>query len=122
MNRITSRPWFGPGAGAFLYLTGMNDEALHHIGRWWLSLGRWGQTAAVLAALALTLFFVQGALNRRRAAYRSAVRAAELTRPRHRRAAAAPNSPAARGPESAAPAGDSRHSTAAPTGPTTKGL
>ena len=122
MNRITSRPWFGPGAGAFLYLTGMNDEALHHIGTWWLSLGRWGQTGVVLAALALALFFVQGALNRRRDAYRSAVRAAELTRPRRRHSTAAPHGPANTGPDSAAPAGGSRHSTAAQTGPTTKGL
>ena len=122
VNRITSRPWFGPGAGAFLYLTGMNDEALHHIGTWWLGLGRWGQTGAVLAALALALFFVQGALNRRRDAYRSAVRAAELTRPRRRHSTAAPHGPANMGPESAAPAGGARHSTAAQTGPTTKGF
>lgn len=80
MNRIMSRPWFGPGAGAFLYLTGMNDEALHHIGTWWLSLGRWGQTAAVLAALALAAYFIQGALSRRRTAFRSAVGAADATR------------------------------------------
>lgn len=80
MNRLSSRPWFFGGMGAFLYLTGMNDEALHHIGSWWLELGRWGQTAAVLAALALAAYFTQGALNRRRAAFRSAVGAADATR------------------------------------------
>ena len=80
MNRLSSRPWFFGGMGAFLYLTGMNDEALHHIGSWWLELGRWGQTAAVLAALALAAYFTQGALNRRRAAFRSAVGAADAGR------------------------------------------
>ena len=80
MNRLSSRPWFFGGMGAFLYLTGMNDEALHHIGAWWLELGRWGQTAAVLAALALAAYFTQGALNRRRTAYRAAVGAADATR------------------------------------------
>ena len=81
MNRLWSRPWFFGAVGAFGYLTGMNDEALHHLGAWWLDLGRWGQTAAVLAALALAAYFTQGSLNRRRAAYRSAVRAAGATRP-----------------------------------------
>ena len=80
MNRLWSRPWFFGAVGAFGYLTGMNDEALHHLGVWWLDLGRWGQTAAVLTALALAAYFTQGALNRRRAAYRSAVRAADATR------------------------------------------
>ena len=81
MSRLSSRPWFFGGMGAFLYLTGMNDEALHHIGARWLDLGRWGQTAAVLAALALAAYFTQGALNRRRSAFRSAVVAADATRP-----------------------------------------
>ena len=64
--------------GVFLYLTGMNDEALHYLGVGWLGLGRWGQTVAVLAALALVAYFTQGALSRRRSAYRSAVQAAGL--------------------------------------------
>ena len=80
MNRLASRPWFFAGVGAFGYLTGMNDEMLHWLGTWWLELGRWGQTAAVLAVLALAAYFTQGALNRRRAAYRSAVGAADITR------------------------------------------
>ena len=80
MNRLASRPWFFAGVGAFGYLTGMNDEMLHWLGTWWLELGRWGQTAAVLAVLALAAYFTQGALNRRRSAYRSAVVAADATR------------------------------------------
>ena len=80
MNRLSSRPWFFAGMGAFLYLTGMNDEVLHHLGAWWLDLGRWAQTTAVLAVLALTAYFTQGALNRRRSAFRSAVGAADATR------------------------------------------
>lgn len=74
-------PWFGPGLGAVLYLTGMNDELLHLLGNWWLDIGRWGQTAAVLAVLALAAYFTLDALNRRRSAYRSAVRVADVTRP-----------------------------------------
>ena len=110
MNRLWSRPWFFPGMGAFLYLTGMNDELIHHVGDWWLDLGRWGQTAAVLMALALAAFFTQSALNRRRSAYRSAVRAADLTRPR-------------RDADEAVATGPRRRDCApAPTGPTTKGL
>lgn len=97
MNRLASRPWFGPGMGVFLYLTGMNDEALHHVGTGWLELGRWGQTAAVLAALALAAYFTQGALNRRRSAYRSAVRAADSTRTRPDDPASAPTGPAPKG-------------------------
>lgn len=80
MNRLWSRPWFFAGVGAFGYLTGMNDELLHWLGTWWLELGRWGQTAAVLAVMALAAYFTQGALNRRRAAFRSAVVAADATR------------------------------------------
>ncbi|MCY4422154.1 MAG: hypothetical protein OXC06_03680 [Acidimicrobiaceae bacterium] len=97
MNRLSSRPWFFGGMGAFLYLTGMNDEVLHHIGARWLDLGRWGQTAAVLAALALAAYFIQGALARRRAAYRSAVRAAEATRRESQHPAAPPTDPAMKG-------------------------
>lgn len=80
MNRLRSRPWFFGGVGAFGYLTGMNDALLHRLGTWWLELGRWGQTAAVLAALALAAYFTQGALSRRRTAFRSAVSAAGATR------------------------------------------
>ena len=97
MNRLSSRPWFFGGMGAFLYLTGMNDEALHHIGSWWLELGRWAQTTAVLVALALVAYFTQGALNRRRAAYRSAVQASDATRPRPDDSAPAPTGPDPRG-------------------------
>ena len=81
MNPLRKLPWFFPGLGAFLYLTGMNDELLHLLGSWWLDIGRWGQTAAVLAVLALVAYFTLDALNRRRSAYRSAIRAADVTRP-----------------------------------------
>lgn len=81
MNPLMKLPWFGPGLGAFLYLTGMNDELLHLLGSWWLDIGRWGQTAAVLVVLALSAYFTLDALNRRRSAYRSAVRVADVTRP-----------------------------------------
>ena len=87
MNPLMKLPWFGPFLGACLYLTGMNDAFLHRLGNWWLGFGRWGQTAAVLAGLALVFYFTVGALNRRRSAYRAALRAADLTRP------AAPPSP-----------------------------
>ena len=97
MNRLASRPWFFAGVGAFGYLTGMNDEMLHWLGTWWLELGRWGQTAAVLAVLALAAYFTQGALSRRRAAYRSAVRAAAATRPPPDGSAPAPTGPDPRG-------------------------
>ena len=80
MNRLWSRPWFFGSVGAFGYLTGMNDALLGWLGTGWLELGRWGQTAAVLAALALAAYFTQGALSRRRSALRSAVRAADATR------------------------------------------
>ena len=80
VNRLWSRPWFFPGLGAFLYLTGMNDELLHLVGSWWLDIGRWGQTAVVLALLALVAYFTLDKLNQRRSAYRSAIRAADATR------------------------------------------
>lgn len=80
MNLLVKRPWFGPGMAAFLYLTGMNDAMLHRLGSWWLDLGRWGQTVAVLVALALVAYFALDALSRRRSAYRAAVRAADVTR------------------------------------------
>jgi hypothetical protein len=66
--------------GAFLYLTGMNDEFLHIVGDLWLDVGRWGQTGLVIALLVLVAYFTLDALNRRRSAYRSAVRAADTTR------------------------------------------
>ena len=81
MNRLSKRPWFFPSMGAFLYLTGMNDEALHVIGGWWLDFGRWGQTAAVLVLLALAGYFTAEALNRRRGAYRAALSAADAASP-----------------------------------------
>ena len=80
LNRLASRPWFFAGMGAFLYLTGMNDEALHHLGNWWLSFGRWGQTAVVAVVLALIAYLTLDAVNRRRSAYRAALRAADATR------------------------------------------
>lgn len=81
MNSLWKRPWFSPGVGATLYLTGMNDELLHVLGSWWLDIGRWAQTVAVLVVLALAAYFTLEALNRRRSAYRAAIRAADLTRP-----------------------------------------
>ncbi len=80
MNPLRKLPWFFPGMGAFLYLTGMNDEFLHIVGDLWLDVGRWGQTGLVLALLALVAYFTLDALNRRRSAYHSAVRAADTTR------------------------------------------
>ncbi len=80
MNRLRSRPWFFPALGASLYLTGMNDEMLHWLGEWWLDFGRGFQTAVVLALLALVVYFTLNALNRRRSAYRSTIRAADATR------------------------------------------
>lgn len=80
MNSLWKRPWFGPGLGACLYLTGMNDELLHVLGNWWLDIGRWAQTAAVLVVLALAVYLTLDALNRRRSAYRAAIRAADITR------------------------------------------
>ena len=80
MNPLRKLPWFFPGLGAFLYLTGMNDEFLHIVGDLWLDLTRWGQTGVVLALLALVAYFTLDALNRRRSAYRSAIRVARTTR------------------------------------------
>ncbi len=80
MNPLRKLPWFFPGMGAFLYLTGMNDEFLHIVGDLWLDVGRWGQTGLVLALLAVVTYFTLDALNRRRSAYRSAIRAADTTR------------------------------------------
>ena len=81
MNQLSKRPWFFPSMGAFLYLTGMNDEALHIIGGWWLDLGRWAQTAAVLVLVVSAGYFTSEAVNRRRSAYRAALSAAEASRP-----------------------------------------
>lgn len=80
MNPLRKLPWFFPGLGAFLYLTGMNDEFLHIVGDLWLDVGRWGQTGVVLALLLLVAYFTLDALNRRRSAYLSTVRAADATR------------------------------------------
>ena len=80
MNPLRKLPWFFPGLGAFLYLTGMNDEFLHIVGDLWLDVGRWGQTGVVLALLALVAYFTLDALNRRRSAYHSTIRAADTTR------------------------------------------
>jgi len=80
VNPLRKLPWFFPGLGAFLYLTGMNDEFLHIVGDLWLDVGRWGQTGVVLALLALVAYFTLDALNRRRSAYRSTVRSAHATR------------------------------------------
>ncbi len=80
MNRLWTRPWFFPSLGAALYLTGMNDELLHMVGDLWLDFNRWGQTAVVLALLALAAYFTMDIINRQRSAYRSAIRAAEATR------------------------------------------
>ncbi|WP_419841154.1 hypothetical protein [Candidatus Poriferisodalis sp.] len=79
MNRLAKRPWFFPSLAVFLYLTGMNDEALHRLGQWWLSFGRWGQTVAVLVLLTLLAYFTLDMVGRRRSAYRTAVRAAADT-------------------------------------------
>ena len=76
MNRLISRPWFGPALGAFLYLAGFNDELLHLIGDAWLDLGRLTQTVVVLVALALVGYFVSDYLRQRHSAYQTAVRAA----------------------------------------------
>ena len=81
MNLLRKLPWFFPGLGAASYLTGMNDEFLSIVGDLWLDVGRWGQTGIVLALLALAAYFTLDALNRRRSAYRSAIRAADTTRP-----------------------------------------
>ncbi len=81
MNRLWLRPWFFPGLGAFLYLTGMNDELLHRIGNWWLDFGRWVQTAVVLVVLVLIAYFVLDRFNRRRSAYRTAIQSAGINDP-----------------------------------------
>jgi len=81
VNRLRDRPWFFPSMGAFLYLTGMNDQLLHVLSGWWLDFGRWVQTVVVLVLLALVAYFTSAALSRRRSAYRAAVSAADATRP-----------------------------------------
>ncbi len=80
MNPLRKRPWFFPLIGASLYLSGMNDMFLHVVGGWWLDLGRWTQTVAVLALLALGSYVVTVSLNRRHSAYRAAILAADATR------------------------------------------
>ena len=63
MNPLRKLPWFFPGMGAFLYLTGMNDEFLHIVGDLWLDVGRWGQTGLVIALLALVAYFTLGRIQ-----------------------------------------------------------
>ncbi len=78
MNRMLTRPWFGPGAGTLLYLCGFNDELLHVIGEGWLKLGRLPQTLIVVVLLLLIAWLVNDRLSERRSAYRTAVRASSL--------------------------------------------
>lgn len=73
---MTKQRWFGGLTGAMLYLTGMNDQALHHLGEWWLSLASWLQVAIVCVLLALAVWVAARVLSARRAAYAAAVRAA----------------------------------------------
>lgn len=70
------RRWFWGLVGAMLYLSGMNDEALHWIGGWWLGLAAWIQIVIVAALLALAVWVAVRVLAARRAAYDAAVRAA----------------------------------------------
>lgn len=73
---MIKRRWFGGLSGAMLYLTGMNDQALHHLGEWWLALAPWLQVAIVCALLALAVWVASRVLSARRAAYAAAVRSA----------------------------------------------
>lgn len=73
---MIKRRWFGGLAGAMLYLTGMNDQALHHLGEWWLALASWLHVAVVCALLALAVWAAARVLSARRAAYAAAVRVA----------------------------------------------
>jgi len=78
VNRLITRPWFGPGIGTILYLVGFNDELLHQIGKGWLKLGRITQTLVVLVVLSLAAYFIADYLKERRSAYQTAVRAAAV--------------------------------------------
>lgn len=69
--------WFGGLLGAMLYLTGMNDQALHHIADWWLSLPQWLHVVIVVALLALAAWTTARVLGSRRTAYDAAVEAAD---------------------------------------------
>lgn len=73
---MTKQRWFGGLSGAMLYLTGMNDQALHHLGGWWLTLASWLHVVVVCALLALAVWAAVRVLSARRAAYAAAVRAA----------------------------------------------
>ncbi len=73
---MLKRRWFGGLAGAMMYLTGMNDQALDHIGEWWLALASGLQVAIVCALLALVVWVAARVLSARRVAYAAAVRAA----------------------------------------------
>lgn len=70
------RRWFWGLVGAMLYVAGMNDEALDHIGSGWLSLPRWAHVVIVVALLALAVRVAVRVLVARRSAYEAAVRAA----------------------------------------------
>ena len=67
--------WFGGLLGAMLYLTGMNDQALHHLADWWLSLPQWLHVVIVVALLALAAWITTRVLGSRRRAYDAAVEA-----------------------------------------------
>ena len=68
--------WFGGLLGAMLYLTGMNDQALHHLANWWLSLPEWLHVVIVAALLSLAAWITARVLGSRRRAYDAAVQAA----------------------------------------------
>ena len=67
--------WFGGLLGAMLYLTGMNDQALHHLANWWLSLPEWLHVVIVVALLALAAWITTRVLGSRRRAFDAAVEA-----------------------------------------------
>ena len=72
------RRWFWGLVGAMLYVAGMNDEALDHIGSGWLALPRWAHVVIVVVLLALAVRAAVRILAARRAAYDAAVGAASL--------------------------------------------
>lgn len=78
MNRLTRRPWFLPGVGVMLYLTGVNDEVLGLVGSAWLSLSRQVQTVTVLVLLVVAGALLGRMVRGRRAAYAAAVQAATM--------------------------------------------
>lgn len=76
MMALAKRRWFGGLLGAMLYLTGMNDQTLEHVGEWWLALASWLHVTIVCVLLALVVWGATRVLSARRAAYAAAVRAA----------------------------------------------